>query len=104
MRLKGMIFTIDGLLALAFLIAASLMVLTFYHAPFEDSKLADVQQLGFDYVFEGSPPVPVGFDFGASQPGISAFTFDYPQETSCVNPTGPDTGVCGDYRNDVVVK
>ena len=87
MRLKGMIFTIDAVMALALLVAASLTVLVLNHAPFEESKRIDVQQLGFDYLEGGSmsPVSDVGFDFSYSDKSVLANRFVYPQKTECLN-------------------
>jgi hypothetical protein len=101
MRLKGLIFTIDGIISLAFLVAASLMVLNFYHLPFEESKSADAQQLGFDYLnmtylmSMGPQTSPTGLLFDSSTPAdnsfrIHALLYYYPQENGCVNTAGPD--------------
>ena len=90
MRLKGFIFTIDGVIALAFLIAASLTILTFYHAAPEENKYADVQQLGLDYLntSAGTLLTQAGFSTGTS--GIHASKLAYPIDSVCVYTPGPD--------------
>lgn len=87
MRLKGFIFTVDGVIALAFLIAASLTVITFYHAAPEQNKYADVQQLGFDYLTTSGATLPDVLDATGSD---LASVPSYAQSTICVYLDGPD--------------